>query len=272
MSSREFFFLPVGAGQRFCIFHPPQASVERGAVLYLHPFAEEMNKSRRMAALQSRALAAAGYGVLQIDLLGCGDSSGDFGDATWEDWKEDVVHAVAWLRDQTSAPLTLWGLRIGCLLAADVAVDLAERPNFLFWQPVLSGKQYWQQFMRLKMVSEVISGDPKGAIEELRQQLAAGNAVEVAGYVISPILAEGLAKVELDLPVGNMGQVSWLEISTREGGGLALVSQKRIEQWQLAGFKVNAKVVRSPAFWQTNEIEDAPELIAVTTRALESLQ
>ncbi len=272
MCSREFFFLPVGDGQRFCVYHPPQASVERGAVLYLHPFAEEMNKSRRMASLQSRALAMAGYGVLQIDLFGCGDSCGDFGDATWEGWKEDIVHAVAWLREQTSAPLTLWGLRVGCLLAANVAVDLAESPNFLFWQPVLSGKQYWQQFMRLKMISEVVSGDPKGAIEKLRQQLAAGNTVEVAGYAISPILAEGLAKVELDSPVWSSGQVIWLEISSREAGGLAPVSQKRIEQWQLAGLKVNAKVVRSPAFWQTNEIEDAPELIAVTIKALESLQ
>jgi alpha/beta superfamily hydrolase len=40
-----------------------------------------MNKARRMAALQARALAALGYGVLLLDLHGCGDSSGDFGDS-----------------------------------------------------------------------------------------------------------------------------------------------------------------------------------------------
>ena len=67
-------------------------------MVYIHPFAEEMNKARRMAALQSRALAAAGFDVLQIDLLGCGDSSGDFGDATWNDWVNDVVHGCRWLR------------------------------------------------------------------------------------------------------------------------------------------------------------------------------
>ena len=69
-------------------------------MLYIHPFAEEMNKSRRMAALQSRALAQAGYAVLQIDLLGCGDSSGDFGDATWQSWVSDVVLGCQWLRSQ----------------------------------------------------------------------------------------------------------------------------------------------------------------------------
>ena len=105
-------------------------------MIYLHPFAEEMNKSRRMAALQSRALAAAGYDVLQIDLLGCGDSSGDFSDATWQGWKDDVVLAYNWLRTQSNAPLTLWGLRAGCLLAANAAGDLPESRNFIFWQPI----------------------------------------------------------------------------------------------------------------------------------------
>ena len=39
-----------------------------------------------MASLQAKAMAGAGYFVLQIDLYGCGDSAGDFGDALWERW------------------------------------------------------------------------------------------------------------------------------------------------------------------------------------------
>ena len=50
-----------------------------------------MNKSRRMAALQARAFAEMGFGVLQIDLFGCGDSSGDFSDARWDIWKQDLI-------------------------------------------------------------------------------------------------------------------------------------------------------------------------------------
>ena len=78
----EAFFLDMEPGQRFCLFHPP-AGTCRGAALYVPPFGEEMNKSRRMAALQARALAAAGFGVLQLDLYGCGDSSGEFAEARW---------------------------------------------------------------------------------------------------------------------------------------------------------------------------------------------
>ncbi|HEU6456255.1 MAG TPA: hydrolase 2, exosortase A system-associated, partial [Roseateles sp.] len=89
-TSPDVFFLPTAAGeQRLCLFHAP-VSAPRSKVLYLHPFAEEMNKSRRMAALACRKLAQAGHAVLQIDLRGCGDSSADFGDASWADWQADV--------------------------------------------------------------------------------------------------------------------------------------------------------------------------------------
>lgn len=217
-------------------------------------------------------MAEAGFDVLQIDLLGCGDSAGDFADATWQAWLDDVLRAYHWLRTQSSAPLTLWGLRAGCLLAAEAVVRLPESANFIFWQPVVSGKQHWQQFMRLKMAGELASGQAKGITEQLRQQLAAGQTVEIAGYSVSPGLVDGLEKAELQPPAVRPGRVIWLELSMREDASLAPVSQKRIEQWQVAGYAVDAQVVRGPGFWQTSEIEDAPDLVAATLAALESGQ
>lgn len=268
----QAFFLPVGDGHRFCVFHPSRIGTTRGAVIYLHPFAEEMNKSRRMAAIQARAMAQAGYAVLQIDLLGCGDSSGDFGDATWDIWRNDVLAAHQWLRRQTDAPLILWGLRAGCLVAANVAVDLPESTNFIFWQPVVSGRQHWQQFMRLKLVGELMSGKAKGNIEILKQQLMAGYPIEIAGYTVAPGLAAGLEAAELQLDPHGRGRICWFEMSMRGDATLALISQKRIEQWQFAGYHVNASLVYGPSFWQTTDMEDASELITATMAAMESFQ
>lgn len=263
------FFLPADSGQRFCIFHAARGGRARGAIIYLHPLAEEMNKARRMAAVQARAMADAGFDVLQIDLLGCGDSSGDFSDATWSAWRQDVLLAYRWLRTHSQAPLTLWGLRAGGLLAASAAVDLPEKANFIFWQPVTSGKQHWQQFMRLKMAGELVAGQAKGVAERLRQQVAAGQCVEIAGYTVSPDLVEGLEKAELQLAADRCGRIAWLEIANREDSTLAPASQKRIEQWQAAGCQVDASLVRAPSFWQTVEIEDAPALVTATLAALE---
>ncbi|MBS3936438.1 MAG: hydrolase 2, exosortase A system-associated [Sulfuritalea sp.] len=269
----EAFFLTVADAphpQRFCLYHAPAGSAH-GAVLYLHPFAEEMNKARRMAALQARLLAENGYAVLQIDLHGCGDSSGDFGAATWESWLADVHAAHAWLRARcpAPAPLWLWGLRSGCLLAADAARRSGTPVNFLFWQPVVSGKQYLQQFLRLKVAGAMMGGESKGVMETLKAQLAAGQVVEIAGYALSAGLARGLESAELS-PPARSGRLHWLEVSARPETTLAPASQKRIEQWRAAGCAAGSAVLPAPTFWQTTEIEEAPALLDATLAALRS--
>ena len=272
------FFLPVPGdipSQRFCIHHPAQGGTVKGAVLYIHPFAEEMNKSRRMAALQSRALAAAGYTVLQIDLLGCGDSSGDFGDASWQDWIDDVVRGAQWLTERVQAPLWLWGLRVGCLLAVEAARDMSVAPQFVLWAPTPSGKQVLQQFLRLKAAGDLASGKAKIVMDGLRADLAQGRAVEIAGYRLSPALAAGLAESSLEPPVGqgSKGHVAWLELSTRADADLSPVASKTLRKWQQTGWPAaRGHVVPGPAFWQTTEIEDAPALVAATLAELKATE
>jgi exosortase A-associated hydrolase 2 len=263
----DAFFLPVGSGQRFAIYHPAQGGVTRGLVAYVHPFAEEMNKSRRMAALQARALAAHGYAVLQLDLLGCGDSSGDFGDASWQAWVDDVVRACQWLRRQGDAPLWLWGLRAGCLLAAQAAAQLNATCNFLFWAPTPAGKPLLQQFLRLKAAGDMASGNAKAVMDGLRQQLAAGDAVEVAGYTLAAKLASGLEQATLAAP-SMAGRLEWLDLSTQPDASLSPAAAKPLQAWQAAGFAVRSQVVNGPAFWQTSEIEEAPALLTATLAAL----
>lgn len=278
---QEALFLPTtqaADGQRFCLYYPAgygeAISFIRGVVLYIHPFAEEMNKARRMAALQSRALARAGFAVLQMDLRGCGDSAGDFQDASWSCWVNDIVRGCQHLRSlsETSCavPLWLWGLRAGCLLAADAARQLDEDCNFLFWQPPTSGRQLLQQFLRLNMVAGKPDDASKGAMERMRQALASGQTLDVAGYRLSPWLASGLEQSSV-APPGN-GRLSknlvCLELSRRTDACLSAGTTGLIAQWQQAGFQSAGYVTRGPAFWSTNEIEEVPALISTTTTAL----
>jgi exosortase A-associated hydrolase 2 len=269
----EAFFLPAGdrsAGQRFCLFHRAEGPV-RGRIVYLHPFAEEMNKSRRMAALQSRALAAAGFSVLQIDLLGCGDSSGDFGDASWPDWIADVRLACDWLRrrdaEHAAAPLWLWGLRAGCLLAVDAAAGLDEVCNFCFWQPPASGKLLLQQFLRLRLAADMLGGAAKGQMQQMRAELAEGRSLEIAGYQCSAGLAQGLEQAMLTPPL-RAGRLEWFELATRPDAALSPSAEQTLAQWRTAGWRCGARPVQGPPFWQTAEIEEAPALLRQTLAAL----
>jgi exosortase A-associated hydrolase 1/exosortase A-associated hydrolase 2 len=276
-ASFELLFLEANSsrlGRRFAIHHPPQDGAAAALMVYVHPFAEEMNKSRRMAAMQSRALAQHGVAVLQMDLLGCGDSAGDFGEATWEQWVADVVFACQWLQDRhanSSAreqpALWIWGLRAGCLLACEAAQRLESRVNLLFWQPVMTGKTVLQQFLRLKLAGEILGGQAKGVTEKLRAELAAGHAVEVAGYSLRPGLCLGLEQATLQVPA-QAGRAVWLELSMREGTTFSPLASSVAAQWVEKGWQVHTQVVHGPAFWQTTEIEDAPALLEPSCTAV----
>ena len=277
----EPFFLefePGPLGQRFCLHHAPPGPL-RGLVVHVHPFAEEMNKSRRMAALQSRALADAGFAVLQMDLLGCGDSAGDFGDASWAQWLADVVHACRWLQHrhgeaaqgEAALPLWLWGHRAGALLAVQAAQQLDTPCNFLFWQPATTGKLLLQQFLRLKAASDLLGGQAKAVMTQLRDELAAGRSVEVAGYTLPAALCSGLAQVVLKPPAlaaHNIGRVVWIELSNQPEATLSPASTSASAEWQAVGWDVHTQVAPGPAFWQTTEIEDAPALLAASLDAI----
>lgn len=280
----QAFFMPAREGEtsaRFCIYHPPRGEYLRGAVLYVHPFAEEMNKSRRMVALQARALAGSGHAVLQIDLQGCGDSSGDFGEAAWDGWIKDVVQAARWLqRRHPAAPLWLWGLRAGCLLAAEAAQHLDAPCHFLFWAPPASGRPLLQQFLRLKAAGELLGGGARAAAEELRRRREAGLPVEIAGYRLAPGLMAGLEGAALRPPFapravpgtggapGDRSRVVWFELSPREEAPLSAAASAALATWEQAGHEVQGRRVQGPAFWQTPEIEEAPALLEATLAAL----
>jgi len=263
------FYLRAAQGQRLCVFHSADAAaVGRGAVLYVHPFAEEMNKSRRMAAVQARAFAKAGWDVLLLDLFGCGDSSGDFGDATWDEWQNDVDRAWQWLRSRTTGPVWLWGLRVGALLAVSVVVRAARPCSLLLWQPVLSGHRYVQQFLRFRVMSDAIANsNERSTTRGLLDALAAGHSIEVAGYSLSPKLMLPLDQFEVPrLPPGSV--VRCVEVTDPTVAGGAGVSNAPVSAWSADGIDVESFSVSGPHFWQTQDICECPSLIPISVSLL----
>jgi len=266
----EPFFLDGAPGRRFCLFHPP-AGTCRGAVLYVPPFAEEMNRSRRMAALQARALAAHGYGVLQLDLYGSGDSDGDFGDARWEIWKDDLARGAAWLDARLGQPLTLWGLRLGALLALDAARMLARPPRcVLLWQPVSKGSAYLTQFLRLRTAGALLDG---AAAQEgsgsLRAALQAGDTLEIAGYDLAPQLAAALDGLDPLEALAPPCPVHWFE-APAAGTALPAGAARIGAAWRERGVDLHHYALPAPPFWTTPEITVSREWIDATSNVLRS--
>lgn len=264
----EAFFLPVDPGERFCLLNTPNGAVRR-SVVYVHPFAEELNKARRMAALQARRLADEGCAVLRIDFLGCGDSSGDFSEGRWPAWKRDVGAAIAYLAERFNAPLTLWGLRLGAVLAAEIAQD-GVADHLVLWQPVVSGRQFLTQFLRMRLASEMLAeGAARSATSELAKTLANGETLEIAGYELHPALALALERIELDLLVPAVKRVDWMEIVADASAPVRVAARRVVEAWQGRDIRVHS-VVGEP-FWSTVEISECQRLIGITASSMNAL-
>lgn len=260
------------SSERFVVLHLPDRSQAPAALIIHAPaFAEEMNKARRMVALQARALAAEGFAVLIPDLLGCGDSPGEFSRATWNGWVEDIVGGVRWMATEHARrwpgrprpPTVLWGLRTGAMLACAAARRLDEVCALALWNPVLQGRTSLQQFLRLVTASEIVGGRAPAGGASARATLAAGRTLEVAGYPLAPALAEGLEAATLSLP-DRPHAIAAFEVSPRESASVSPALAAASESWRRQGWSVHVEAVRGPSFWQTTEIEDAPALVTAT--------
>ena len=186
----SFLFLPGCRGPLFAAHDAPAPGrAPLGAVLQLSPFAEEMNRARHLLACQARELAAAGLHVLRVDPYGCGDSAGDFSEARWEIWREDALRSADWLREETSAPVSLWGVRLGALLACDLVAHMDGPPGKL-----------------------VLGGFVQDEHEQIKTMVSKGIPFEVAEYmVIGTDHAEVGARIleKWDFPRDLVNAVNW---------------------------------------------------------------
>ena len=224
-----------------------------------------------MAAMQARAFAEAGFGVLQIDLFGCGDSDGEFSHARWDIWKQDLFLAWNWLENRTDVPISLWGLRLGALLALDFARNW-EKPidKIILWQPVINGTSFLNQFLRLRMANEMLAdGSAKTTgTSMLRDSLANGQVLEVAGYELVSSLTDAIDSLRVaELAVGK-SIVHWFEIVAEPGRSMAPAGINAINQWKRNGIDPHVHLVPCPPFWATQEIAECPELISAKLAAI----
>jgi exosortase A-associated hydrolase 2 len=271
MTSPEPLFLQGSAGRLFALYIPASyiPASERGnrGVVLLPPFAEEMNLSRRMLRLQAAALAERGIAALIIDFFGTGDSAGDFGDATWEIWIKDVLVAADALRARGCSQIGLLGLRLSSILAAAAALQLPA-PCFatVLWQPVVLGRTYLNEFLRIRALTDISGMKPSTTIAEMHLLLERGETVEVAGYAVNPKLAAVLNVLDLvHLGSFKMGLVTWFEMRRDGSPRLSAVTERCVAIWRNLGIIVEARSITGIPFWAAQDSRVVSELVTMTS-------
>lgn len=268
----ESCFLDGEQGELFLTTWLPAQGRPDQWLLLVPPFAEEMNKSRRMLAMLGRRAAAAGRGVLLVDLAGTGDSWGDFRDARYAGWLSDLQHAVRWAAECGGPVTAVAGLRFGALLAMELAGIIPTIAQLLLWQPALAGTDVLTQFIRLKTAAGLTgSGDPADTQDNIRARLTGGEAVEIAGYELTPELYAAIRSRQLvDLVPDRPLQVDWFHLARQPAEQVPEAMAAAAARVAARGAAVRTHAVQGDAFWSTVEISECDQLVAETVACLTS--
>ncbi len=238
-------------------------------MLFVPPFAEELNKSRRMMAQAARALAQSGLAAASVDLYGTGDSDGELEQATWDRWISDVCVAAGWCAREGYPVRGVVGIRVGCALAAAAAARFPEPVhNAVFWQPVAAGARALEQFLRLRVAASMMEQDKKETVKDLRERLRQGETLEVAGYQLPAALAAALEAIDLAQLAGPATyNIHWMEV-VREEKPPTPPTANALEALRSRGRTVAYHQIIGEPFWSSTEIVSIPDLLARTVDVL----
>jgi exosortase A-associated hydrolase 1/exosortase A-associated hydrolase 2 len=238
-----------------------------GDILLVPAFAEEMNRCRAMVAMQARALAALGVGTLVLDPYGTGDSSGEFVEASWAQWQADLQRGLDWLRTHGQGCTSLWGVRLGAIMASGIASADAQIERLLLWQPVVDARAFYTQFLRIRIAAELEQSGGIKTTDQLRSMSARGKLIEVSGYQIGSVLAAELDRIQLPA-VESITRLHtlWYEVLASSDANIPRGNLKVADSYRAAGARIQVESAIGPPFWQVHERAVAPELIAATSR------
>jgi hypothetical protein len=202
-------------------------------IVFIPPFGEEMNRCRSLVSAQARNFARAGYACTLVDFYGTGDSQGG-------------------------------------LIALDYASKLSEPPqDIILWQPVNAATIYVTQVLRQRVASLMVRDLPAETTKEIRQRLADGEDVEVAGYTVGGTLIRDIEGIDMAAMKSLCrGNIYWLEHVMESGKEIGVASRKAVDQLTQQGNRVEVYTFCDPTIWLIHERDFAPQLLAVTSGLL----
>lgn len=121
----------------------PADGTARGVVVVCPPIAQENVTTYRGIGLLCRKLAERGLVALRFDYYGVGDSAyAQTSDDAVALWLESIAEAVRFAGSLGLGQVSVVGVRLGALLAAEALTHLPPLTSLALWDPVLNGATY----------------------------------------------------------------------------------------------------------------------------------
>lgn len=171
------------------------------------------------------------------------------------------------------APVVFWTVRAGSLLASDWLESRGEVLPMLLWQPLPKGRQVVANFLRVAAAGDMLDGSAaKESTRRRREDLKQGRSIQIAGYDLSPDIAAGFDRATTRLPDGFGSRVAVLEVGPNPESPVSPALRSLVDGWIEGGVDCSISKVGGPRFWQSQEIETAPELVPASLHFLDELR
>ena len=224
----------------FGVYHPPKAAQARATGIVLcYPFGQEYMRAHRAFRSMALLLTKAGFHVLRFDYYGTGDSSGETGDMSLQQWVEDAGEAADELRETAEIQRVAFvGLRLGAAVAALAAEKRDDVDQVVLWDPAVRGTDYLAEILEERTDS----------VGNSRSSGLADGTVGVMGFPITASLRSGLEQLDL------------MTVGAPVGSGRLVVASHEREEYEklgrlpLRGAKSKYALVPSEGNW--NEVDD----------------
>ncbi len=175
-------YFEVAGTHLYTVLHRASEPVAR--VLLIGPFASERQNSYLPWVRWARYLAARGFEVLRYDYRGVGESLGQFENATFRNWADDLGLLGDWFKKrEPEMPLLLHGLEVGALLACE-AFQHGIGDALLLWSPPVDANQALRStLLRWVGLEQLLKpGAERISAGDYIRQLEQGLSIEVEGY------------------------------------------------------------------------------------------
>ena len=276
MYATEFHYLQSSQNSQIFLVHysPVEAAATNRAVILIPPFAEEMNRSKRMYVLCARLLANHGFDAICFDYSGTGDSQGNWGDYSYSDWLTNLQDVYKYVYKDIPN-ISVIALRFGALLAVDsIAKGDIEINQCVLWDPVDNGEALTRQLIRTKIATAMASQSKKITTQQVRDEIDQLGYLEVGGYHVPASLIDEIdgKKINQSIePVLSRTHLHWMNLGKFNSDDAGKTKQpdlplslNQIHLTDILLEKLFLYSVNDVKFWMQQEVTISPQLLKET--------
>jgi pimeloyl-ACP methyl ester carboxylesterase len=201
--SAQALYFGSGTCQVFGWLHSP-ASIQRATlgVVICKPFGFEAMSAHLSIRALAEAAAEVGVPALRFDYAGTGDSEDiEPGTDQMQAWSRDIESAINELQRRTGVKrVCLLGIRLGALLAAQVAERCPQVCSILAVAPLQGGRRYFRELKTFELAAAARTGE--------QAPVASNGDFEANGFILNAKTLAALQQIELQaLPLPNVSDV-----------------------------------------------------------------